>query len=302
MSQPLISGFMIVRNVAAQGYPFVEAIRSALPICDEFLVSDGGSTDDTGRALEILRDRHPKQIRLFRDPWPAGNSRDASLAGMTNVLRHRCTGRYIFNLQANEVLHESSTAAINDLIGQWPAAAMFRLPFHNLLGDRLVWMTDQRRRLAVNRPDIISLADAFDLGPDPSPVQRLRRFLKRESGAAHGAWISEPVYRYRVLFPTNYIRRLEETTNRSYLWNKELNYAKALYAQMNPAADDAAEFWRRMRDYFDRAMFEDLPEGVRVPSHIPRHCAGEISAAPAIARPLFGRWSYPLEESLARIQ
>ena len=43
----MISGFMIVKDVLRQGYPFVEAIASALPICDEFLISDGYSTDGT---------------------------------------------------------------------------------------------------------------------------------------------------------------------------------------------------------------------------------------------------------------
>jgi hypothetical protein len=51
-----ISGFMIVRNVISQGYPFLEAIASVLPICDEFLVSDGYSDDGTFEVLsEVSR-------------------------------------------------------------------------------------------------------------------------------------------------------------------------------------------------------------------------------------------------------
>ena len=37
----MISGFMIAKNLLKQGYPFVEAVASALPVCDEFLISDG---------------------------------------------------------------------------------------------------------------------------------------------------------------------------------------------------------------------------------------------------------------------
>ncbi len=40
-----ITGFTTIRNGIVQGYPFLETIASALPICDEFLVSDGYSTD-----------------------------------------------------------------------------------------------------------------------------------------------------------------------------------------------------------------------------------------------------------------
>ena len=300
MTQPLVSGFMIVRNVAVQGYPFIEAIRSALPICDEFMVSDGGSTDATWPALEVLRAQHGGRLTLFRDPWPDGRNRGTTLALMTNILRARCSGRYLFNLQANEVLHESSAAEIRGLVGQWPNTPLFRLPFHNLLGDRLLWMTDHRRRLAVNRPDIISLADAFDLGPNPAALQRLRRRLRRESSAAQSVALSEPVYRYRALFPTDYIRRLEQATDQPYLWVKELNHAREVYAHMDPAKDHPSKFWQQMRTYFDRIMFDNLPPGVVVPSSIPRQCAGELTTAPAIMLPLFGKWSYPLEESLNR--
>ena len=301
MTQLHLSGFMIVRNVASQGYPFIEAIRSALPICDEFLVSDGYSTDETWRALEILRDRHPDKVKLFRDDWPGGHNRGTTQARVTNALRPRCSGRYMFQLQANEILHEKSAAEIRALTGLWPNTPLFRLPFHNLLGDRLLWMTDHRRRLAVNRPDIISLSDSYDLGPAPSVFQRIRRRIRHEPSAAQNAWLSEPIYRYRVLFPSDYVRRLEAATDRSHLWVKELNYARDLHAQMDPERDDPAEFWRRMREYFDRVMFENLPPGVTIASSIPRRCAGEITAAPAIMRPLFGKWTYPLKESLESI-
>jgi len=38
---------MIVRNALNQGYPFLEARAQALPVCDEMLLGDGGSTDGT---------------------------------------------------------------------------------------------------------------------------------------------------------------------------------------------------------------------------------------------------------------
>jgi hypothetical protein len=89
-----ISGFMIVRNVASQGYPFLEAALAALPVCDEFLISDGESSDATWKALEALRDKHPDKVKLFRDSWGGDASRGAVLARMTNALRRRCAGEY----------------------------------------------------------------------------------------------------------------------------------------------------------------------------------------------------------------
>jgi len=43
--KPKITCFMIVRNALNQGYPFLEAIAQALPVCDEMLIGDGGSTE-----------------------------------------------------------------------------------------------------------------------------------------------------------------------------------------------------------------------------------------------------------------
>ena len=52
-----ISGFMIVKDVVAQGYPFLEAITAALPVCDEFLISEGFSSDYTWDALQWLQQK-----------------------------------------------------------------------------------------------------------------------------------------------------------------------------------------------------------------------------------------------------
>ncbi len=64
-SKPKISCFMNVRNVLSQGYPFVQSILAALPICKEFVISDGYSNDGTFETLKALKDKYPK-IDLVR--------------------------------------------------------------------------------------------------------------------------------------------------------------------------------------------------------------------------------------------
>jgi glycosyltransferase involved in cell wall biosynthesis len=51
---------MIVKDVLSQEYPFVEAIAQALPICDEFLISDGYSTDGTYEVLAEISTSNPR--------------------------------------------------------------------------------------------------------------------------------------------------------------------------------------------------------------------------------------------------
>jgi len=90
----MISGFMIVKNVLEQGYPFVEAIASALPICEEFLISDGYSTDGTFETIEKISKLNSK-VKVFRQEWPNIKSANA-LTEVTNGLRKKCRFEYIF--------------------------------------------------------------------------------------------------------------------------------------------------------------------------------------------------------------
>jgi hypothetical protein len=85
---------MIVKDVLFQEYPFVEAIAQALPICDEFLISDGFSSDGTYEVLVEISKLNSK-IKIYQDPWPPLNSLEV-LKIATNILRKRCSGKYIF--------------------------------------------------------------------------------------------------------------------------------------------------------------------------------------------------------------
>ena len=49
-----ISGFTFIRNGTLLGYPFIESICSALPLCDEFVVAVGDSEDDTLARIEAI--------------------------------------------------------------------------------------------------------------------------------------------------------------------------------------------------------------------------------------------------------
>ena len=56
VSEILVSGLTIIRNGVRLNYPFIEAIRSALSICDEYIVVAGDSDDETLEALAALGD------------------------------------------------------------------------------------------------------------------------------------------------------------------------------------------------------------------------------------------------------
>jgi glycosyltransferase involved in cell wall biosynthesis len=109
-----ISGLTIIRNGVQLDYPFLEAIRSALPICDEYVVIVGKSDDDTLEAVEGLRE--PK-IRIIETVWSERvKPQRYVLAQQTNIGLHICRGDWVIYLQGNEILHESSLPRILGLM------------------------------------------------------------------------------------------------------------------------------------------------------------------------------------------
>ena len=59
-----VSGFTFIRNGTSLGYPFIESIKSILPICDEFIIALGKSEDNT---LSKIRALKSKKIKIKVD-------------------------------------------------------------------------------------------------------------------------------------------------------------------------------------------------------------------------------------------
>lgn len=109
-----VSGFTFLRNGQKLGYPFVESIRSVLPIVDEFVVALGPCDDDTERMLREIGD--PK-IRIIPTQWNERVKNDYSIKGFIygqqkSIALFNCTGDWAFYLEADEIIHESELAKI----------------------------------------------------------------------------------------------------------------------------------------------------------------------------------------------
>ena len=109
-----VSGFTFLRNGQRLGYPFVESIRSILPIVDEFVVALGPCDDDTEQMLRAIGD--PK-IRIIATQWNERLRNDYSVKGFVygqqkTIALFNCTGDWAFYLEADEVVHESDLPKI----------------------------------------------------------------------------------------------------------------------------------------------------------------------------------------------
>lgn len=116
MSEVLVSGLTIIRNGVRLNYPFMEVIRSVLPICDEFIVVAGDSDDETNETLATLND---PRVEVIHSRWsPLVTPRKCLLAQQTNIGLAYCSGRWCLFLQGNEVIHEKDLQHLRQLMEQ----------------------------------------------------------------------------------------------------------------------------------------------------------------------------------------
>ena len=105
-----ISGFTFIRNGTLLGYPFIESILSALPICDEFIVAVGDSEDDTLARIQAIGS---DKIRIIQTQWNEKmQDRGFVYAQQKMIAQYNCTGDWAFYLEGDEVLHEDDLPKI----------------------------------------------------------------------------------------------------------------------------------------------------------------------------------------------
>lgn len=99
-----ISGFSFVRNGISLYYPVIEAIKSILPIVDEFIISVGKGTDDTREQIQKIND--PK-VKIIDTVWEEKYFKKGIINSIqTDIAMKECSGDWLFYLQADEVVHE----------------------------------------------------------------------------------------------------------------------------------------------------------------------------------------------------
>lgn len=219
---------MVLKDVLKTGYPFVESIAASLPVCDEFLISEGYSTDGTYEVVQKISQLN-KKVKVYRQEWPA-IKKYSVIAEVTNAIRAKCSHDYIFSIQANEVLHEKNIKLIRTLPEICPQVNAFSLPFVHLIKGYKFY-EDFRLRFTKNMKNIVAIGDAWTLGLSESFIHSQtfkgfthpRRMLKNlykgiewtytNSGVSplsRAIYLPKPIYRYWSLFPLDYLEKCEK--------------------------------------------------------------------------------------------
>jgi hypothetical protein len=113
-----VSGFSFIRNAIRYDYPIAEAIRSIIPLCDDFYVAVGRSDDQTH---ELVGSIDPK-IRILRTVWDDSLRKGGRvLAVETDKAFHAIPedSNWCFYIQADEVVHEKYLEVIREAMLKW---------------------------------------------------------------------------------------------------------------------------------------------------------------------------------------
>lgn len=101
-----VSGFSFIKDAVKYDYPILEAINSILPVCDEFVIAVGKSSDNT---LELIKSIQSDKIKIIETIWDESNRLGGSvLAIETNKALAEISPEsdWAFYIQGDEAVHE----------------------------------------------------------------------------------------------------------------------------------------------------------------------------------------------------
>jgi hypothetical protein len=116
-----VSGFTFIRNATKFDYPVVEAIKSILPVCDDFIVAVGNSDDNT---LALIQNIDKEKIKIIETVWddsPEMKNGGKVFACETDKAFKAISMKsdWAFYIQGDEVVHEKYLDTIYTAMERW---------------------------------------------------------------------------------------------------------------------------------------------------------------------------------------
>lgn len=192
-----VSGFTFVRNAVQYDYPVVEAITSILPLCDEFIVAVGNSTDST---RELIQSIDSPKIKIIDTVWDdALRAGGQTFAIETNKAFERISADsdWAFYIQADEVVHEKYHENIRQAMNKYKddkkvEGLLFNyIHFYgsyDYLGDAYRWYR-REVRIIKNDKSIASYKDAQGFRKKPNIKINVKLI---DAYVYHYGWVRDP--------------------------------------------------------------------------------------------------------------
>ncbi|PZR21934.1 MAG: glycosyl transferase [Citrobacter freundii] len=191
-----VCGFSFVRNGVKLEYPFMEAIRSILPLCDEVVVAAGNSSDDT---LAQLRTLGPK-ITIVETVWDESLKEGGQvLAVETDKALQAIPDKYdwCIYIQGDEVIHEKYFPVIRQSMQTYlhdKKVDGFLLHYihffgsYSYIGINSSWYRHEIRIIR-NDKNIFSYRDAQGFRKKPNDKLRVKLI---DAYVYHYGWVRKP--------------------------------------------------------------------------------------------------------------
>jgi hypothetical protein len=191
-----VCGFTFIRNAEKYDYPVVEAIKSILPICDEFVVAVGNSEDNTRKIIENI---DAEKIKVIDTVW------DDTLREGGKVLAEETNKAFMeirdadwcFYIQGDEVVHEKylpviKKAMADNLNNKKIDGLLFKyLHFYgsySYVGESYRWYRNEIRIIRNNK-NIYSYRDAQGFRKDDNKMLNVKPI---EAYIYHYGWVKDP--------------------------------------------------------------------------------------------------------------
>ena len=314
-----IIGILAGKNLFSQGYPFLEAIYSFLNWGDELYISDGYSNDETYKILKRLSKN--KRIHVYKYKWPQLSNGRAIAAAYNNLIftakRRTNKSDYIFQLQANEIVHESEYTRLRSLPEEYPKTKLFIFPY-NILCWKFILGYDWRFRFAKANQDIKSFGDGafietvnevtlrdalkdslksiYKLIKTGQYYSRLFNIAanvsKRKHPALYKAYpLYPPIFRYSFIFPKNIEMKFSGHKN---LWGKNgyngIKFDDIIKHFLNKEGVETAylEFIKNLNLHNDNTNYNDIIKRTKL----------ENLNHPSIMKNIINLYEYKMRESV----
>ena len=100
-----VSAFRFIKNGQLLGYPYIQSIKSVLPIVDEFIINVGFGEDNT---LDEIKKINDPKIRIIQSHWNDNMIDRGFVYGQQKmVAQYNCTGDWAFYIEGDEIYHEN---------------------------------------------------------------------------------------------------------------------------------------------------------------------------------------------------
>lgn len=228
-----ISGFTFIKNALIYDYPIVEAIKSILPICDEFIVAVGKSDDET---LKLINQIDAKKIKIVETQWDESLRLDGRVLAaetdkaFSNISEDSDWGFYI---QGDEVVHEKYLDSIYESMLKYKDddkidGLLFKyLHFYgsySYVGASSNWYQNEIR-VVKNDKSIYSYKDAQGFRKEDNEKLRV---CPIDAYIYHYGWVKEPKAMQRKQENFNKFWHNDEWINDNIQKASEFNYSKNL--------------------------------------------------------------------------